>query len=526
MHSGLDRGLAQLDAMDSRTMPVPEIHRPSPIIEPNLLWRDPKPLVLNTAAEEYPLDALPKNIRDAVEEFALHVKAPVSLIASSALATVSLVTQAYVRARRDETMENPVSLYMLTIAESGERKSTCDRHFMKVVRDHDLEQSERYKPELEIYKAELEAWEAKRAGHKSRIQESTKKGKDTQADENDLRSLERDKPLPPRVPRLVYSDATPEALAYNLATRWPSGGVMSSEAGLVLGAHAMNSETIMRNLGQLNVLWDGAELHIDRKSSDSFSVRDVCLTIGLMVQEATLREFFSKSGRLTRGTGFLARFLIAWPESTQGMRPYTEPPSSWPARDKFNQQLSKILDAPVPLNERGDLEPPIAILSPAAKEFWKNFYNEIEIEMRIGGELSDVRDVAAKTADNAVRLATIFQFFANGSYVIDTDALDSGCRIAAWHLNEARRFFGEIALPADLADLVRLDSWLLEYARKKRIAGFSTTEVLQYVSPIKFRKASALREALGSLELENRIRVEQDGRKKLIQINPALLVNR
>ncbi len=31
------------------------------------------------------------------------------------------------------------------------------------------------------------------------------------------------------------------------------------------------------------------------------------------------------SGALARGTGFLARFLVAWPESTQGHRPYSDP---------------------------------------------------------------------------------------------------------------------------------------------------------------------------------------------------------
>ncbi len=52
--------------------------------------------------------------------------------------------------------------------------------------------------------------------------------------------------------------------------------------------------------------------------------------MALQVQEATLREFLAKSGALARGTGFLARFLMAWPESTQGYRPFTEAPKSWP----------------------------------------------------------------------------------------------------------------------------------------------------------------------------------------------------
>jgi putative DNA primase/helicase len=63
---------------------------------------------------------------DAVEEVSRYVQAPLPLVASSALASVSLATQAHVDAQRDEKLQGPTSLYMLTIAASGERKSTCD----------------------------------------------------------------------------------------------------------------------------------------------------------------------------------------------------------------------------------------------------------------------------------------------------------------------------------------------------------------------------------------------------------------
>ena len=38
---------------------------------------------------------------------------------------------------------------------------------------------------------------------------------------------------------------------------------------------------------------------------ESFKAENVRLTVGLQVQEATLQEFFNKSGALARGTGFL-----------------------------------------------------------------------------------------------------------------------------------------------------------------------------------------------------------------------------
>ncbi len=69
-----------------------------------------------------------------------------------------------------------------------------------------------------------------------------------------LRNLERDKPQPPRIPQLILGDETPEHLAWSLFKEWPSAGVVSSEAGIVLGAHGMGKDSIMRNLALLNIL--------------------------------------------------------------------------------------------------------------------------------------------------------------------------------------------------------------------------------------------------------------------------------
>ena len=173
-------------------------------------------------------------------------------------------------------------------------------------------------------------------------------------------------PAPPLVPRLLYADATPEALAHALATGWPSGGVLSAEAGAVFGAHGMGQETILRNLALLNVLWDGGEIAVDRRSKSSFQLRDRRLTFGVMVQPEALRGFIERAGALPRGTGFLARFLIAWPESTQGQRSYRPAPVAMPAVERFNMRIRALLDTPLITDVRGGLAPTVLDLSPSA----------------------------------------------------------------------------------------------------------------------------------------------------------------
>lgn len=484
-------------------------------------WPEPQPLTVKVEPEPYPIDALPLPIRAAVEEVAGFVKAPLPMVASSALAALSLAIQGHVDAKRADKLHGPVGLFLLTIADSGERKSTCDGFFTKPVRDYEEKQAKDAQPILKNYTADIDAWDAKRNGIKENIRHCSKNSKPTGSMGEALRVLEHNKPQPPRVPRLLYADATPEALAYGLAKHWPSGGVVSAEAGIVFGSHGMGKDSVMRNLGLLNQLWDGTSLTIDRRSTDSFTVRGARLTVALQVQEPTLREFFTRSGALARGTGFLARFLVAWPESTQGFRPFTEAPANWPHLDAFHRRITAILDQPAPIDDDGVLTPAMLPLTPKAKAAWIEYHDAIEKELTSSGELHDVKDVASKSADNAVRVAALFQHFEGTGGAIGADAFAGASRIAAWHLNEARRFFGELALPAELANAARLDSWLIELCKRERTQHVGKNHTRQH-GPM--RDGARLDAAIRELAELDRLRLVKDGKRWTIQVNPALVI--
>ncbi|MBS1169618.1 MAG: hypothetical protein H6R01_536 [Burkholderiaceae bacterium] len=526
----VQRGTSFLDGMAEQTIGShPSSHplraqgsQPCEWHTAHLEWPEPQPLVARIEPEPYPLDALPPIIRAAVEEVQQFVQAPVPLVAASALTAISLAIQAHADVQRAERLTGPTSLFMLTIADSGERKTTCDGFFSSAIHAYQDRQVEQAKPLLKQYQAEQDAMEAKKSGIKDKLRQLAKEGKSTSPQEKELHDLESDAPEPPRVPRLLYSDVTPEALSYKLANQWPSAGLISSEAGIVFGAHGMGKESVMRNLSQINMLWDGGTLTIDRKTMDSFAVRGARLTVGLQVQEATLRETIERSGQLMRGTGFFARFLLAWPESTQGMRLFNDPPAHWPALEAFNRCITTLLEQEVPIDEVGALNPTTLAFSTEAKAEWRAYHDAIESELKSGGEFYDVRDVASKSADNAARLAALFQIFSEGMGVIGEAWFTSASRIAAWHLNESRRFFGELAMPAELAHAVRLERWLLAYCFRSQTDSVPTRIVQQSVTGIS-RDKDTISKAVMVLNEHGRARIIQDGKRRLIQINPALL---
>ncbi|MFA6901297.1 MAG: YfjI family protein, partial [Desulfurivibrionaceae bacterium] len=486
-------------------------------------WPEPSPLIAHRQADPYPLDALPGTIGAAVREVVEFVQCPVALGACSALAVVSTVAQGLVDVRRAGKLEGPTSLFLLAIADSGERKSTVDAFFSKPVAQWEAEQAEAAKPDLRKYEANQATWEAKKSGLLAAVKDAAKGGKSTTDLERKVADLEAEKPYPPKVPRLLFGDSTPEALAHRLAHGWPVGGVLSSEAGNVFGGHAMAKESAMRNMALLNSLWGAEPLTIDRRSVPSFTVRGARLTMGLAVQSETVRAFLESSKGLARGIGWLARFLIAWPESTQGGRMFKNPPETWPNLAKFHRRLGTLLDHPLAFNDQGELEPETLELSPEAKEEWVSFHDEVEAELMPGRDMAEAKDVASKAADNAARLAALFHLFENGpGGSIGLDHMKAAASLASWHLYEARRFMGEIALPAEVSHAAKLDAWLIGHCQQNRLVEVSTRGV-QQLGPSCTREKRTLDPALEELAESGRVRVVIDGRRKLVRINPALL---
>lgn len=485
-------------------------------------WPELQPLVEKIEPQAYPLEALPPLIRGAVMEVCGFVKAPVPLVAMSALAALSVAIQAHTDVQRAEKLEGSCGLFLLAIADSGERKTSCDGYFTKAIRDYEQRQREHFKPILKECATALEAWDAKRSGVREKLKALAKDGKPTTALEKQLHDLDHEKPLTPRVPRLLYSDATPEALALNLVMGWPSGGVFSNEAGAVLGGHGMNKDTAMRNMARLNQLWDGRIGATDRATTQSYGDTVARLTVSLQVQEPTLRAFFDSTKWLARGTGFLARFLVAWPESTMGTRMFEEPPSNWPALAAFNNRLTAILDRQAPVDDFGVLTPGMLTLSPDAKQAWVTFHDSVETMLGTGGELFDLRDVASKAADNVARLAALFHVFGGNIGTIDLECLESAAQVVTWHLLESKRFLGELAMPPELANPMRLETWAIDWCRREATDKVPTREVQRF-APSGLRDKAVITATTQELAELGRARLVSDGKKRLIQIRPELL---
>jgi putative DNA primase/helicase len=330
--------------------------------------------------------------------------------------------------------------------------------------------------------------------------------------------------MPVKVPRLVLESETAESLAWNLARPdgWPSGGILSSEAGIIFGGHAMRRDSIMQSLALFNKLWSGEPLRVGRRTSEQFQLIGGRLTMGLAVQPDTVRQFFEDSKGLARGTGFAARFLFAWPESTQGTRQYREASTGWPGLTAFQKTLRRLLDTRMPFNELGQLSPPPLEMEPDAFDVWRTYHDAVERELRPVGELAGIRDVASKAPENCARIAALFHLYEHGpGGRIGADHLTAAGRIVTWHLFEARRFLAAMAIPKRISNAMRLEEWLVAHCRATGTEVVPIRDAMR-LGPNPVRLKADLLAAVAELADTERARLDDDGRA--IHLNPALLV--
>lgn len=308
-----------------------------------------------------------------------------------------------------------------------------------------------------------------------------------------------------RTPRLLYGDVPQGALVAALK-KWPSGAIVSDEAG------ALHKGRTFNNLYIHNIVWGGGPIVEDRKDQPPLRVVDARLSICLMLQPGTLRKFLEGKGELARESGALARYLIAYPVSTQGFRFETSGVvQKTDAIDAFNCRIGELLnDSITPEGE--PVARKVLSLSVDAAEEYIRFYNWIEQSLAPGGFYADISDAGSKAADNMCRIASLLHCFEKKEGPIDLETIKRAIEILVWYLNEFKRLFGlQPQAPQEQQDAVAIDAWLWEWARKYNDLRIKRNLILQY-GPNGVRNRARVELALKVLESWGRIASRQEGR--------------
>ena len=138
------------------------------------------------AAEDYPIEALGPVLGPAAAAISRKVQAPEAIAAQSVLAAASLVAQAHADVMLPYGQTRPLSLYLATVAGSGDRKSSADNEALWPIRKYERTMKEVYDREIQAVAGGYGRLEDREEAHRGR-QEARPGSAARKADQNWVR---------------------------------------------------------------------------------------------------------------------------------------------------------------------------------------------------------------------------------------------------------------------------------------------------------------------------------------------------
>lgn len=472
---------------------------------PRPLYRELPP------AEPFPVDALGETLGKAARAIESMIQCPMACAANSVLAVASLAAQgrANVILPIGQGKPAPLSLYLLTVLDSGERKSSADGMALKPVRD-----TEREIAELE--NAARQSYAVKLSAHEANTRHLTNKLK---ADRAAMEAALHELGPPPQLPLLSVlapsGDQTMEGLFRIYQQGRPSLAMLCDDAATFLGGHSLKAEQKAGTTANLCRAWDGSKLERIRGGDGVTVLYDRRLSCHLMVQPGVAAGFLSDSQFADQG--LLARFLVSAPQGRAGTRIRNDAAYQALAYnaaldlEDYNTAIAGLLRQPVRWKNEHDrtlgAELDTLAFTPEARALYVDFANAIEGELGPKGSLAMAKAFASKLPENAARIAGTLALIADpAASQIDAATLADAISLAKYYLGEAVRLMASGAIDPELRLAATLLEWL--HAQEGQVIGLRD---IYRLGPNAIRQADKTRRVMGILAEHGWAKLMPDG---------------
>ncbi len=380
------------------------------------------PSLKGRAAPFYPVAALGP-LAPACEAIASAGQVQPAMAGQCLLGAASLLTQGLFNV---ETLagNRPLSLYLLTLGDSGDGKSTAQGAALAPVNDWQRREAKRYGDA----RKEFERDKAKRK----------------QGDEP---------PEAPACPFRLVGDATVEGLRRDLDTGVCSQGVFTDEAAAILSGYGMSADHRSKTAGVFSKLWDAGHLSVSRVTGGRVERYGRRIALHWLIQPMAASE--SIGDPLLTALGFWPRFLAAWPEPQAPRLAQAFRPELLPAVGAYWQRCNDLLGVPLP-DDAGDC--PALPLAGEARTLLGHAFEGFEREGRRGG-LQVVKPFALRASEQACRVAGVLSAF-DSRDEISAEVMRGALALVAYSLKTWLAIIDEGAADPRGAAGLRLYEWL------------------------------------------------------------------
>lgn len=402
-------------------------------------WKMPTPFD-EIKLPTFPVSALPASLAEWVTAVALNTETAVDMAAACVLAILAACVQGKFLIAQNRNHSEPLNLYILIIAKSGERKSGIVRVMTEPIYQYEAAENSRRQPQIEKDEAQLRTW-------KNMIERYEKSGKAKEAAEMRLKYKElehnRIKPL-----RLLADDVTAEALTSLLANNGGILTIISTEGGLfdtLSGKYTTSNEV---SIDTVLKAYSGDRIRVDRKGRESECVDDPALTMLLSAQNDVLNGIMGNQSFKSRG--LTARILYCNPESKLGRRKFETPDIPQELENTYAELVLGLLEIPYPTEGK----PRLLRLNSEALLTLKAFFEWLEPQL-VGG-LEHTEGWAAKFIGTTLRIAGLLHCVEHkaspAKHPVSKQTMDNAIEIGRYFLEHAKYAFSIMGADKTLRD--------------------------------------------------------------------------
>lgn len=352
-------------------------------------WALPKQLKPESRmCSSFSLDGFPDVLRKYLEAVCKCGQSPKEMCILPLLSTLATCVQGKCKVKQHySSFSHELTLYTLTVAPSGNRKSPALNYFTRALIDyqtryndiHELERKQRATERLFLENKRKAALSGKNANVE------VAKEMDRQLSE-----------LPPIEKKSLYvTDITPEALAQAMSEHGDKMAILDAEGGVLKVVAGMYNGGAA-NVDLLLEAFDGEPVEIRRKTTGSITLKRPLLSIGLLTQPDKFQEFINN--RQFMGNGFIHRFLFSF--CRQNIR-YSDTAPDIPKdiKEKYYDMVNRLLSMPA--------SDTVITHDRESQLIFHDLHDYIQDQKEKGGLFEYMPSYAEKQLANALKIAAI-----------------------------------------------------------------------------------------------------------------------
>ncbi len=458
------------------------------------------------------MESFPKAVSDYVEALAENTQTSIDMAAVIALGILAVCAGRYYRIEGNANYYEPLNLYVLLVAEPGERKSSIMQNMTRFLFEYEQSENERLKPYITAYKqkkANLESTIKNLQERLGKTKNDQQLVREIEVKQSELEELQEVKPL-----RLYADDCSSEALTTLLSENDGMMAVISAEGSIFdIIAGRYNTKINMD-------VWlkghSGDEIRVDRKNRMTEYISNPRLTTVLAIQPSVLEEIMSN--KTMTGRGLIARFLIAIPMSRIGQRIFVSDAIAPEVIERFRAVLLRILTL-APSDQMQTLR-----LSKEAQSVIEGYFNENEA--LLSDRTCPMREWLAKNVGAVLRIAGVLHLASGLDHntLVSPDIMTKAVAIGQYFRNHARYAYSVMGVD----DTVKKAEYVLGKLRRYQSLVVKRREVFRDCRGTYFKAVGDLKPILDLLEeygylRQQSISVEGTNRpSEIIHISPYI----